>query len=92
MLFCLLIFVICVIIVKMIASLFKRFYKIPILGPVNSFLGGAVGVLKAAVLLYILAVAASFAVSVTANQLSWFNTDIISHSHIFSGFYNFANH
>ena len=92
MLFCLLIFIICVIIVKMIASLFKRFYKIPILGPVNSLLGGIVGILKAVVILYILAIAASFMISITANQLSWFNTDIIFHSHIFNGFYNFANH
>lgn len=88
---CLLIFILCVIIVKMVASLLKGFYAIPILGPVNAVLGGVVGLLKAGIILYVLAIAGAMIISLSGNQLSWFNSDIVQDSHIFKWFYNFAN-
>lgn len=90
MFFCLLIFTVCVIIVKMISSLFKGFYSIPVLGPINSILGAGIGVLKAGIVIYVLAIAAYIVISLTGNHLPWLNTNIINKSILFKEFYNFA--
>lgn len=89
MISCLLILAICVIIIKILASMFKRIYAIPIIGTVNAFLGAGIGILQAAVILYILALICSIVVSVTANELSWLNTGIIDLTYLFKYFYNF---
>lgn len=75
----------------MVASLFKGFYAIPILGPVNAVLGGIVGIFKAGIILYVLAIVGSMVISLSGDKLSWFNSGIVENSHIFKWFYNFAN-
>lgn len=90
MLFCLLIFIICVIIVKMVAALFKGFYALPILGPMNSILGAVLGILEAAIAIYILALVASIVISFTANGLAWLNSDVIQSTVLFRWFYGFS--
>ncbi len=87
-LICVIVFVICIIIVKMIARLFQGFYAIPVIGPINSMLGGVVGIAQAAVLLYILAVLGKMLISLSSNSLEYFNTNIIQSTYVFKIFYN----
>lgn len=75
---CLLIFVICVIIVRGVASLFGKLYAIPIVGTINSVLGAVLGLVKAAVVLALLAAAVMLIISITGNRLSWLNTEIVN--------------
>lgn len=89
MLFCLLIFALCVIIVKAVAALFKGFYNLPIIGPINSLLGAVVGILEAVIALYVLALIVSLVISFTGNELPWLNGDVIRSTHLFRWFYSF---
>lgn len=85
--FCLLIFLICVIIVRSIAGLFKRFYAVPILGTLNSLLGGLLGVAKAALFLLLLAMIVSLVISISGNRLGWLNTDIVQSTRLLKPLY-----
>ena len=85
---CVIVFVLCIIVVKMIARLFTGFYAIPVIGPINSILGGVVGIAQAAILLYIIAVLGKMLISLSANELGYFNTKIIDSTYIFKLFYN----
>lgn len=87
---CLLIFIVCVIIVKTVAAAFKGFYAIPILGPVNSALGAVLGFVKAAILLWLAALVVSMLVALSADSWSWLNTQIIDRTVLFKPLYHFA--
>lgn len=85
-LICLLIFTICIIIVKAIARLFTRIYAIPILGPINSLLGGLMGLLKAPIVLVIIGAVVSLFCTVTSNKVLWLNNELIEQTLIFKHF------
>lgn len=82
------IFAICIIIVNLVARLFQDFYKIPIIGGINSFLGGVLGIFKAIIIILILVSISKAIISVTGNNLSYFNSDVIQSSFIFKYLYN----
>lgn len=86
-LLCLIIFIICVIIVKTIAKIFKGFYVIPILGTVNSLLGGVLGIIQSGVFLLLLGLVSSAVIAIIGNSCSWFNNDILNSTYIFKYFY-----
>ena len=88
-LLCLLIFFICVIIIKMIARSVQGVGRVPVLGPVNSALGAFLGVLQAIVAVYLLALAVSVIISLTADQLEWLNTGIVNATILFRRFYEY---
>lgn len=90
MVLCLLIFMICAIIVKVIAALFKGFYSLPIIGTINSLLGGIIGFVQALFVLYILGLCVSVFISLTADGVNWLNEDIIRSTWIFRWFYGFS--
>lgn len=86
---CLLIFIFCVIIVKIIAKIFKGFYAIPILGTLNCILGGILGIVQAGVYLLLFGLLADAVVALTSNSLSWFNDGILNSTIVFKYFYQF---
>jgi len=81
------VFAICIIIVNLVARLFQGFYKIPILGGINSFLGGVLGIFKAIIIILILVSISKAIISMTGNNLSYFNSDIIESSFVFKYLY-----
>ncbi len=85
---CLLIFAVCAIIVKAIAAMFRKFYELPILGPINSILGGVIGIFEAAIVLFVLALAVSVVIALTSNELKWLNTNVIESTNLFRVFYD----
>lgn len=87
-LMCLLIFSICVIIVKMVAGVFRGFSGIPVIGPINSLLGALLGTVQALILLYGLSLIVSVVISLSANKLEWLNTGIIDATWFFKLFYD----
>ncbi|WMJ23300.1 CvpA family protein [Paludicola sp. MB14-C6] len=83
-----LLFLICIFIVKRIAKLFQGFYAIPVIGPINSFFGGVLGVIQAIIVVVIIAILSKFVISLTGNTLPYFNTKIIDSTYIFKIFYH----
>ncbi len=85
---CIIVFFICIFIVKLVSKLFGGFYAVPILGTVNSVLGGIVGVAQAAIWLFVLGVIGKMIISFTANSLTYFNIDIINNTYLYNFFYH----
>lgn len=85
---CLLIFVICVIIIRILASAFTNVDKIPLIGSVNKFFGGVLGLGQGAIILMIFCVAVELIIKITSNELSWLNYDLINRSYIFKLIYH----
>lgn len=85
---CFIVFLICIFIVKIISRAFSGFYAVPILGTINSVLGGVVGIAQAAIWIYILGILGKMVISFTANSLTYFNMDIINNSYLYNFFYH----
>lgn len=87
-LLCLALFFVCYFIVKQVAKLFKGFYAIPIIGPINSFLGGVLGVLQAFIVVIIITIVLRFIITLSGDTLSWLNSSIIDSTFLFKYFYD----
>ncbi len=79
---CLILFIVGMILVRIIANLFRGFYSIPILGGINSLLGGLLGAVQAAIMLYILALLVKFMITMSGSQWEWLNWDVLASTHI----------
>lgn len=84
---CIVIFLICLFIVKGVSSLFKSFYEVPILGKVNAVLGGVIGIGIAFVWLFILMIILKTIISFTGNSLTYLNTEVVEKTYIFKWLY-----
>lgn len=83
---CVILFLLLMVLVKLIAGIFKGFYAIPIIGPINSFLGGIIGLVQGGVIIWILAIISALVISATNGTLVYLNDDIINATHIFRYF------
>ncbi len=82
-------FVLCVIAVKILSQMFKVVDEIPLIGPVNTLLGGVVGAGEA-VVLFILAAAVIQAVIVMGNHsMPYLTQDVISSTFVFRLFFEY---
>lgn len=86
--FCSIIFFICVGIVSLAASVFSRICRIPIIGMVNSLLGGLLGVVQGGIVLYIISLIGHMVISFTNNNFEYFNSTIIGMTYIYKLFHN----
>lgn len=75
--------------VRVVSKLLNGVKKIPIIGPANSFLGGVLGVLKASLIIYILAIAVRLFIVCTGNANGFLNTVTVSKTLIFNIFYKY---
>ena len=78
-----LIFLICIFIVKSLSKLFKFVKKIPIIGPLNTFLGVLIGIIKAVIILYLLKMVFEFVMTSAGGNLFGVSVDDFSKSYIF---------
>lgn len=79
---CLILFIIGMILVRIAANLFRSFDAVPILGGINSLLGGLLGACQAAIMLYILALLVKFVIIMSGSQWEWLNWDVLTSTHI----------
>ncbi|MDR2559028.1 MAG: CvpA family protein [Oscillospiraceae bacterium] len=88
-----LIFFILFAIICAVASFFVKklsaINRIPLVGPVNSVLGGVTGLLKSAVIIFIVCICLNILITVTGNNIIFINTMTIEESFIFRHIYNF---
>lgn len=76
-------------IISPVSDVFKFANKVPVIGPVNSLLGAALGLVEGVVFLMVFSLAVRAAINLTGNSLIFFNTETITMSRIFSKFYSF---
>lgn len=84
---CIVIFIICTFIVKIVSRMFGGFSNVPVLGTINSILGAIIGIAQAGVWLFVLAIIGKMIISFTGNSLTYFNLDVINQSYLFKMFY-----
>lgn len=76
-------------ILKVIASASKLIEKIPVIGDLNSLLGGAAGVIEGLVIVFLLCLAVRLAVTLTDGSAIMFNQETIDNTFIFKRIYEF---
>ncbi len=86
------VFILLLLILKLIigpiSDLFKSVNKIPVIGPVNALLGGALGAVEGAILIYIIALIVRMAIYFTEGSLMFINMDTIEKTYVFKWFYD----
>lgn len=73
--------------IRLIANLTKIIDKIPVLGKVNSFLGGIAGLCEGLVIVFIICLATRLAVSLSNGDAIMFNQATINSTYLFRRFY-----
>ena len=74
---------------KTIANAFKGVNKVPIIGPVNSLLGAALGLAEGALTVYIIAQIVKLVMYLTENSLMFLNSDTVDRTYAFKHFVYF---
>jgi len=80
------IFLLCMLIVKLLAGLFKGVKKIPVIGPINTFLGGVIGAIEAVIILYLVKITIEFVTTAAGGNLFGLTFADFSSSYIFQFF------
>jgi uncharacterized membrane protein required for colicin V production len=83
----LLIFTLVLLVTHGVARLFTGIYRIPVIGAINTFLGGVVGVLQAVLFLVIGSLALRLVISLSGGELLWLNDRVIDATYIWRVFY-----
>ena len=85
----LLIFTVLSWLIHRLSRLLSGVYRIPVVGTINSVMGGIVGVLQAAVLLVAIGVMVQLMGTFFAGTAMWMNRDVIESTYIFRVFYGY---
>ena len=80
------IFVVTLLVLKLLARIFKGVKKIPLIGPINTFLGGVTGAIEAVIIIYILKIVIEFATTASGGNLFGLTLDDFSNSYVFHFF------
>lgn len=86
--FCMILFVVCSFIVKIVAKIVGGIFKLPIVGPINSILGAVLGLLQAVIILCICGFIVNAGVMYFSNETSTINDSLFQSTYIFKHFYN----
>lgn len=81
-------FIVCLFLVRMLAKLFKNI-KIPIVGKLNNFLGGVLGLFKGFALSLVLVYIIAMILPPAEETLNFSTNQLIKNSHLFGFIYNF---
>lgn len=74
---------------RAVANAMKGLNKIPVIGPVNSLFGAALGLAEGVIVLYIISQLVKLVCYMTSNSLMFLNSDTVAETRIFKEFYNF---
>lgn len=73
--------------IRLIAGLAKIIDKIPVLGTMNSFLGGILGACEGIIIVFLVCIAARFAISMSGGSAIMFNQATVNSTYLFKIFY-----
>ena len=77
------------ILVRSLGKVLRGVRRIPLVGPLNALLGGAMGLLEAAVVWYVIVIALHFILDISGG-FTWLNRDAMEEAVIFGRFYGFV--
>lgn len=80
-------FTILMLLARRLSHLFEGVNRIPLVGSVNTVLGGVLGIAQAMLILYLLAVAARLLLTYTGGNQTFFNGRALGGGYLFSFFY-----
>ena len=83
------IFAIIMIVLSIIIRATKIINKIPVVGAVNGFFGGVLGVAEAFISVCLICIVVQVIIALTGNELIFLNTMTIDKTYVFKYFYNF---
>ena len=86
--FFILLFFAVMVFVRIFIRALKGVKHLPLIGPVNSLLGGVMGVFQGILTIVIIVLILHFVIGMTGNQVSYLNEDVINNTYIFKYFYN----
>ena len=75
---------------RLIANAFKGVNKVPIIGPVNSLMGAALGLAEGLVVIYLISQVVKVICYFSSNSLMFLNTDTVRNTYIFKYFFYFT--
>lgn len=82
-------FILLMFVVKFLSSVITKTFKlVPLVGPLNTFLGGLLGFIQGAIIVFITALIIKVLISLTNNEIMLFNTPTIEETYIFKYIYN----
>ena len=76
------------ILVRSLGKILRGVRRIPLVGPLNALLGGAMGLVEAAVIWYVIVIAIHFVLDISGG-FSWLNRETMEDALIFGRFYSF---
>jgi hypothetical protein len=79
------------VVTRCVARLFTGIYRIPVIGAVNTFLGGVVGVLQAVLFLALGSLALRLVISLSGGELVWLNAQVMDETYIWRVFYSWIS-
>lgn len=82
-------FGIAMLIVSLLARIFKGVNRVPIIGSVNALLGAVVGLAEGAIIIYVAALLIHLVIMLMASPMIVFNEETIQSTLLFKQFYNF---
>lgn len=83
----LILFTVALLLVRHFSRLFTGIYKIPVIGNINTLLGGVLGVLEAGLVLLIAALVSHLLITVTGGGFFWMNERIMDNTYVWRVFY-----
>ena len=83
------IFILVQIILDVIARVLKLVNKVPVIGSVNSLLGGAAGLVQGLITVFVICIVFRFIISVTGGDVMFFNETTVNSTYVFKWLYNF---
>ena len=85
-----LLFFLLMLLVRWIARLVNRVFRLPVLSSINSLLGGALGAVKGLVLVFVLTVVIGLAMSTMGGTFLCFNQTVIDQTFLYKFIYGFS--
>lgn len=86
-----LVFSAAIFILRHFSRIFTGIYKIPVIGPLNTFLGGVTGLVEAVVFMLVGVFIMELAIYLSHNELWWLNTAILDNTFIWRVFYGIVS-
>ncbi len=75
--------------VKIISRMARGVKKIPLIGPINKLLGGALGLVQAVIIIYLISLLAGMILTAKPDGYQYLNTHIIESTYLFKLFFSF---
>ena len=83
-------FILCGIVLRIIDKVLISVRHLPVVGSLDGVLGGALGIVQALIVVVLCALAVRVLISLSSNEWTWLNTQVVDSTYLFKYFYHFS--